>query len=484
MNGGKMKGGKMKGGKMKGGKMKGGKMKGGKMKGGKMVIYGGAAQQDDRCGGWYETVKGKTDYVAVLIIITSPNLTSAADNWLRNTEYGSSYDLTLDAMGEIFTILDDLSQDLVGRQDVCSGFNDLAWQALGLKNCSTGEAKMNGVIGVIIKYFQQYLGNDNMTGWLTRGFGTAALLTSMRNYISRLLANIICGVYYIGNRGRIESWRLIKIVLQTTTKFIMDVGTSSGRMALAFGGGLVHYISNLSTSLKNDVPTDIDVLDEQIDTVTDASANVENIVHAIDNLENREDEDDDALLDDYEASEEAGEGEVNVEDTITMMIGYLDNALSATENSDGNEYMDHQLLRQGILEASGRLLGDGEEVYNQNMSQPIFEYYDDEMDSGSPLRRATSYEYGGIIDKKDTAFIKNLNKSIQKIKKKYKFKFKNEKKSKKNKNGTKKMNKAGFRNKNRRSSKRSNLLTPFIIKNINTKKRRGSSTKTKKKCSL
>lgn len=457
-------------------------MKGGKMKGGELVRYtGGSAQQDDNCGGWYETVKGKTDYVAVMIIIASPSLTSAAHNWLRSTEYGSSYDLTLDAMSEIFSILDNLSQDLVGRQDVCAGFNDLAWQAMGLKNCSTGEAKMNGAVGVIIKYFQQYLGNDDMTGWLTRGFGSAALLTSMRNYISRLLANIICGVYYIGNRGKIESWRLIKIVLQTTTQFIIDMGLTSGRMALALGGGLVQYISNLSASFKNDVPADMDVLDEHIDTVTDAAPNVENVVQAIDNLENTEDEEDDALIEDYEVSEDAEYDIQGTEDTINMMIGYLDYALKETKNSDGKEYIDHQLLRKGILEASGRLIGD-EEPDDQIASQPIFEYYDEEMDYDTPLRRTTTS--GGIIEKKDSAFIKNLNKSIQKIKKKYKFKFKKEKKSKKNKNGTKKMNKAGFINKNTRSNKRSNLFTPFIIKKTNTKKRRGSSKKTTKKCSF
>ena len=334
----------------------------------------------------------------------------------------------------------------------------------------------------LLEDVEKILGNDNATGWLTRGFGTGALLTSMRDYISRLLANIICGVYYIGNRGKIESWRLIKIVLQTTTQFIVDVGVTSGRMALAFGGGLVQYISNLPNKLRNDVPRDMNVLDQQIDAVTGLTNNIDNVVQAIDNLKNTEDQDGDALLDDYEASEEAGYDLQGMEETIAMMVGYLDNALSATENSDGYEYMDHQLLRQRILEASGRLIGD-EEADEQNVSQPIFDYYDEEMDVDSPLRRATTY--GGIIEKKDIPFIKNLNKSIQKIKKKYKFKFKKgTKKSKTDKKGTKKMNKAGFRNKNTRSNKPSKLFTPFIIKNINTKKRRRSSTKTTKKCSF
>lgn len=458
-------------------------MKGGKnnMKGGIMVNYtGGAAPAGDGCGGWYETVKNKTDYIAVMILIASPSLAGAAQKWVRNTEYGAGYDLTLDAMSQIFTILDDLGQDLVGRRNVCTGFNDLAWQAMGLKNCSTGEAKMNGVVGVVIRYIQEYLGNDNATSWLARGFGTGALLTSMRDYISRLLANIICGIYYVGNKGTIESWRLIKIVLQTTTNFIIKGGGVATNMALAFGGGLVQYISSLPNRLRNDVPRNMDTFDANIDTVDAEAPNLENLVDALDNLENAEDNDNDALLENYEQSDEAYANLQNIDETVQIMIDYLNNALDETNGGDGQEYLDHQLLRQHILEVSGRF-DDEQDLDDHIVSQPIFDDFDEEMDYNSPLRRATTY--GGIIKKKDIPFIKNLNKSIQKIKKKYKFV--KVKKSKKNKQGTKKikMNKAGFRNKNTRSSKRSNLLTPFIIKNINTKKRRGSSKKTKK-CSF
>ena len=76
-------------------------MKASTMKGGKMVLYrGGAAtnatataehRQDDGCGGWYTTVKTKTDYVAILIIVSSPKLTEAAHEWLKNTDYGEGY---------------------------------------------------------------------------------------------------------------------------------------------------------------------------------------------------------------------------------------------------------------------------------------------------------------------------------------------------------------------------------------------------------
>ena len=470
-------------------------MKASTIKGGKMVLYrGGAAanatataehRQDDGCGGWYTTVKAKTDFVAILIIISSPTLTDAAHNWLINTEYGAGYDRTLDAMGQIFTILDNLGQDLLGRQDVCTGYGDLAWQALRLKNCQTGEARMNGVIGVLIRYIQQYVGTDNATGWLARGFGTGALLTSMKDYISRLLANIICAIYYYGTRGTIESWRLIKIVLQTTTQYVFDSGRMAGRMALAFGGGLVTYLSHSPNTLNNDVPRNMDNLQENIDNVVEAEPNVHEVVQAVENLEYAENIDEDTLLDDYEQSDEAENDNQNIDDTIEMMIEYLDNALSQTENSDGKEYHDHQILKENILRLSGRYDADME-VEDQIASQPYFDHYDPDMDYEDyepELKRASSF--GGIINKKDIPFIKNLNKSIQKIKKKYKFKFKKEKKSKKNKKknkATKKNNKAGFRNKKTRSNKRSNLLTPFIIKKINTKKRRGSSKKLTKKC--
>tara|TARA_Y100001935_G_scaffold37471_1_gene29880 strand:- start:504 stop:1409 length:906 start_codon:yes stop_codon:yes gene_type:complete len=301
----------------------------------------------------------------------------------------------------------------------------------------------------------------------------------MRNYISRLLTKIICTIYYFGNRGTIETWRIIKIVLSTTTQFVYDVGQSSGKMALAFGGGLVQYLTNLPSQLRNDVPKDMDVVDENIDNVIMAHEDVDNVIEAVDNLENVEDEEDDALLDEYENSDEAEEDFQNVDKTVDMMIEYLNYALQETENSDGEEYLDHQMLREGILRVSGRYDED-QEVEDQIASQPIFDNYDEEMDYDSPLRRATTH--GGIIKKKDIPFIKNLNKSIQIIKKKYKLKKpKKPKKSKKimkAKKGTKKSNRAGFINRYTRSNKKTSF-TPFIIKNLNTRKHK----KKTKKCS-
>ena len=140
------------------------------------------------------------------------------------------------------------------------------------------------------------------------------------------------------------------------------------------------------------------------------------------------------------------------------------------------------MLREGILRLSGRY-DENLDVEEQAASQPIFDYYDEEMDYDRPLRRAATY--GGIIKKKDIPFIKNLNKSIQRIKKKYKIKklkkLKKPKKSKKimkAKKGTKKSNKAGFKNRYTRSNKKTSF-TPFIIKNLNTRKHK----KKTKKCS-
>ena len=112
------------------------------------------------------------------------------------------------------------------------------------------------------------------------------------------------------------------------------------------------------------------------------------------------------------------------------------------------------------------------------------------MDIDSPLERARTY--GGIIKKKDISFIKNLKKSKQKIKKKYKLKKVNKSKRKmKPKNRTKKNTKvsfknrankntkAGFNNRGRRSIRKSSFR-PFIIKNLNTRRYKKSSKKTKK----
>jgi len=462
-------------------------MKGGRMKGGEIVRYtGGAAaaeDDDDGCGGWAATIRGKTNKIAALILLASPVLAEAAHTWVRNSEYGAGYDRTIDAMYEIFVILDNLAQDLVGRQDTCTSLMDVGMGMFGLKNCQSGETRMRGIIGSIITYIQQYLGNDAATGWLTRGLVTGALLTSIRNYISRLLTKIICTIYYFGNRGTIETWRIIKIVLSTTTQFVYDVGQSSGKMALAFGGGLVQYLTNLPSQLRNDVPKDMDVVDENIDNVIMAHEDVDNVIEAVDNLENVEYEEDDALIDDYENSDEAEEDFQNVDETVDMMIEYLDYALRETENSDGEEYLDHQMLREGILRLSGRYDED-QEVEDQIASQPIFDYYDEEMDYDSPLRRATTH--GGIIKKKDIPFIKNLNKSIQIIKKKYKLKKlkkpkkpKKPKKSKKimkAKKGTKKSNRAGFINRYTRSNKKTSF-TPFIIKNLKTRKHKNKTRK-------
>ena len=98
-------------------------MKGGKnnMKGGTMVNYtGGAAPADDGCGGWRETVRTKTDIIAFFIIAATPSLTRAANDWIRTTEYGANYDLTLGALGEMFETLD--LQQQITQCVVCVDF--------------------------------------------------------------------------------------------------------------------------------------------------------------------------------------------------------------------------------------------------------------------------------------------------------------------------------------------------------------------------
>ena len=95
--------------------------------------------------------------------------------------------MTLNAMSEIFDILDNLAHDLFGRKDTCTDLMDIGWGMIGFKKLSIRETRMRGIVGTIITYIQQYLGNDASTGWLTRGLASGALLTSIRNYISQLL---------------------------------------------------------------------------------------------------------------------------------------------------------------------------------------------------------------------------------------------------------------------------------------------------------
>jgi len=458
-------------------------MKGGKnnMKGGTMVNYtGGAAPADDGCGGWRGTVRTKTDIIAFFIIAATPSLTRAANDWIRTTEYGANYDLTLGALGEMFETLDNLAADLAGRRDTCTNMRDVALGMLQFKNCHSGETRMTGIIANLMTFIQNKLGTDANTVWLTGQLSISSLMTSLRNYISNLLSNLICTFYYFTKRGTIETWRVIKVILTTTAEFAYNAGVGASSMALAMGGGLVKYFSSLPKKLKNDVPRNMDDIDNNIEQIIESHGDVSNVIDAVENLENAEEHEEDALLEEYEQSDEAEEDFENVEESVNIMVEYLENALELTEEG-GDEYYEHQSLRESILRLSGRYDKD-QEVEDQTTSQPIFEYYDGEMDYGSPLRRADTY--GGIIKKKDIPFIKNLNKSMQIIKKKYKQKkVKKSIKNVKTKKGTKKSNKAGFKNKYTRSNRKLSY-TPFIIKNLNTRRQKKSLKKKTKKCSF
>ena len=67
-------------------------MKGGRMKGGEIVRYtGGAAAEDnndDGCGGWAATIRGKTNKIAVMLLLASPVLAEAAHTWVKILNMG------------------------------------------------------------------------------------------------------------------------------------------------------------------------------------------------------------------------------------------------------------------------------------------------------------------------------------------------------------------------------------------------------------
>jgi hypothetical protein len=387
-----------------------------------MVRYNGGAavaDEDDGCGGWRDTVRGKTDKIAFFMIAATPSLVRAGHAWIRTTEYRGNYDMTLGAFVELFQLADELVTNFVGRTDLCTSYMDIAKGFVGIKNCHAGERKMAGVITMIMNWLENHLPTDATTVWLTKKLSVAALYSSIRNYVSMLLTKLICNFYYYTKNGTIQTWRVIKIIISTTAEFSYNAGLGASSMALALGGSLVRYFSNLPAKLENDVPKDMDVIEENIEYFTEQHENITTVLEAVDNLEDAEEEEGDALLKEYEESDEAEEDLEYVEVSAKIMIDYLENALKRTEDG-GDEFYDHQLLREKILRVSGRY-DENEETEYQAVSQPIEEdYYDEEMNFDSPLRRGTTY--GGIIKKKDIPFIKNLNKSMQMIKKKYKLK--------------------------------------------------------------
>jgi len=112
---------------------------------------------------------------------------------------------------------------------------------------------------------------------------------------------------------------------------------------------------------------------------------------------------------------------------LAYIQNYLLEALEETAEG-GQEYNEHHELLQMINQLAGRWrpatdmfdMGDPSELA---ASQPMDETeYDSDYDPSDYMDQTLerTRTYGGIINKKDAEFIKNINKTIKKIRKQYK----------------------------------------------------------------
>tara|TARA_B100001769_G_scaffold182008_1_gene143913 strand:+ start:2966 stop:4501 length:1536 start_codon:yes stop_codon:yes gene_type:complete len=510
------------------------------MKGGTIVKYvGGAAEEpgaaaapapaaDDNCVGQKKRIVKLTNLMSIAIIVTSPYMASTAHEWMKK-KGGEGYDLTLQTAGEISELLKKLFDELLPRKDRCNDIIDvglgLASRALGLgfKDCKAGEQQMDGIIAKIILYFNQYFGNDKATLQIARKGGAMAMMTAIHTYISTLLLNIICMIIKRGNEANIETWRVIKIIIQTTLTFAYNsalaTGNTAKNVAIAIGGGLVSMLMSMkSTILKNDSQIkDFRATVQQNPTLLE-------IKNTLDNL------DENALV------EELGVGEVeeafeNNGDLLKMMKDYLNTTIENTEMG-GEDYEEHQQMRDNIAKMAGRWYDKNKQrIEDLTLSQDPDHDFDDEMDfksaddntitrsasapvnislkkyspprkrrrvgpsspreaaaeallelgSGDKKNKSRSKKNKSRSKKNKSRSNKDVNKALNILKKKYKIKpIKKSKKIKMNNiiKTFKKPTKMQYRKNDKKSKK--NKREPFIeipVKGLHTRKRKSSKKK-------
>ena len=440
------------------------------MEGGTMTIYkGGAAvaqEEDDGCGGYRSRMKPATDVLARTIVLSKSMILKAGLNSLKNSNYRWPIE-TINAMKKLFYLVDDWAAKQTQTQGTCSTMARATWGWLGRIDCAERDRransmarKINGAIGHVIKYIIDFFGSDSLTWLFADGITSTLLMTSMQEYISRVLLEIICTITH---SGRIATWRVIKIIITATLKYVNEVSSMGlqaiSNMAVTIGGGLVQYFLGLpDTTLDNDVREVGEALLNRTDEFIENNG-LDLILDAIDELEHVEDRiDEGAAVEAYEASEEAEALDMQAKEAAEFMAQYLTDSLEQTKEG-GAEYDDHKLLRDGLLWVSGRRYDDNEGPENQVVSQPLIFLSDDdemEVESDEELQRANTF--GGIIQKKDKPFIKNLKESAQRMKNKYKLGKKHKKRTQKHKkpkgrNMRARSRKAGYKYFNRNSRK-------------------------------
>jgi hypothetical protein len=455
-----------------------------------LVRYGGAAPADDNCFGQYDRIYDAMKKVATILICTSPILAKGGEEYIKASLYAREYGIVKGAFSKIFKIIDDASLHLAGRQDQCTDLSDVAWGMLGMKKCNRGNAKMDGFFGLIVNFFKNHLGETGIIAALTTSNGILAVYATIRNFIATLLTNVMCAIYYNGNNGIVGTWVIAKIIIQTIGKIIKDGGVLSTNIAIGIGGEILKFVTTLGQLNKNneyeivnDTP-EIEHVESKIayvdnDFVVEDGGLATALSDAVDHLDNIEStKGGDKIIKEYIADKQQMADDFKDNDEkLEYMSTYLLNAIEYTEPG-GEEYNEHQELLSMINQLAGRWrpatgmfdMGSPSQIA---ASQPMDETeYDSDYDPidymDETLERTRTY--GGIIKKEDSKFIKNLNKSMKKMRKRLKSKKAGYNYMKKNK-GTKKYRRhhninPGF------SKKKAGKKTKALGKGIKTKRRK------------
>lgn len=463
------------------------------MAGSEVIVYNGGAaaiSDDDGCGGYRERMKGPTDVLAKAIVLAKGMIIKAGHKFLKKSKYGKEYEATLTAMRNLFFLVDKWSAEQTQTQGTCSTLARATWGYLGRIDCNARETRansvatrINGAIGHVIRYIIDFFGSDWLTGVVADGMTSTFLITSMQDFISRIILNILCTIYTVGAGGTIATWRVIKIIITTTTQYAFEAGRMGlqaiGNMAVTIGGGLVQHFVGLPARLDNDADDVGEALLNRTDDFIEDN-NLGEILQANDELEEAEAYDEGAALDDYEETEEAENLSTQADEAAKFMEQYVTWSLEQTEEG-GIEYDEYQDLRRELLMISGRY-DKNEEVQNQVVSQPLIypsddDETDDETDDEMDYEMQRANTFGGIIQKKDIPFIKNLKKSAQRMKNKYKLGKKHKKRTQKHKKRTQKHKKPEGRNMRARSR---NAGYKYSNRKVSRRKNKRNKTKGRK----
>ena len=459
---------------------------------GKMVKYGGAAPVNDNCYGSYNKIYEVMKKVAMVLIYSSPALARAGHEYIQQSDFNDEYEIIIGAFKKIFRIIDDATIELAGRKDTCTDLGDVWMGTFGLKNCKNGNTKIEGFYGLLVNFFKTHFGDSALIRALTANNGILAVYTTMRHFIATLLTKVMCAIYVNGTKGTVGTWVIAKAIIQSIGKVIKEGGILSKNIAIGIGGEILKFVTGLGRwnnkrneyQIANDA-TPIKTIESNIREIDNAVAVshggvLTGLSDAVDDLENIEYEEEggDEIIQDYITNDEQMASDFSEnDDKLNFMRDYLLEAIQDTEDG-GEEYNEHHELLSMIKQLSGRWrpathmydMGDPSLI---PASQPMGETdYDSELDAQDYMNQTfeRTRSYGGIIKKEDSKFIKNLNKSMKKMRKRLKSNKAGYNYIKKNK-GTKKFRRhrninPGF------SKKKAGKKTRALGKGIKTKRRK------------